>query len=129
MPLPITGGSNVFFYVGKINTILFTPKNLAQRSAESCPQRKKCVCQEIECEKILNEEVVSENVQNAEKWLKIVVYINRFEITELGQVGFYEIIYFLPKPKNGCFSLMYLHLVGVMKIYNVNQKNFIFTFL
>ena len=66
----------MYFYAGKVNILLFTLKSLARASFEICTQRKKCLWQEIECEKVLNVEKVSENVQNAKKkWLKVVVYL------------------------------------------------------
>ena len=79
MLLLITSANNVLFDAGKLtlfflllniiarknNTTVFNLKKLARRSAESCIQRKTCVCQEMECEKTRNVKVVSEKLQIA----------------------------------------------------------------
>ena len=79
MLLLITSANNVLFDAGKLtlfflllniiarknNTTVFNLKKLARRPAEICIQRNTWVCQEMECEKTLNVEIVSEKVQIA----------------------------------------------------------------
>ena len=73
--------------------------------------------------------IVFENVENSEKRIELVVCIFRYEIAELGQVDFYELSCYFQKQKLIVFSLMFLQLGDFIKMYDVNQNNFIFTFL